>query len=242
MTPWRTLFATATLLTAHTTHAQPVVRMFELQTDPARAQAFDVAGRRNLQASNREEAGVLAMHAVASQEKPGMAYVFEVYADDAAYRRHVDTRHYRRFVETTRPLVASKQPIETDPVFLAEKPAPLQVMQRGRTPEVRVVEVTVKREELAEFRRIVTAEMRQSMKVEPGVLAMYAVTRKQRPEQWIFFEIYADADAYASHRETPHFKEYLHLTGDMLVDKGHIAVENIALQSRGGLLFDAPSL
>lgn len=242
MTPWKTLFATATLLTAHTTHAQPVVRIFELQIDPARVQAFDVAGRRNLQESNREEPGVLAMHAVASQEHPGMVYVFEVYAGDPAYRHHIASGHYKRFLETTGPLIMSKQLVEIDPVFLAEKHAPLRIMQRGNTPEVRVVEVTVKREELADFRRIVTAEMHQSMKVEPGVLAMYAATRKQRPEQWIFFEIYADAAAYASHRETPHFKEYLRLTGEMLVDKGHIAVENIALLSRGGLLFDAPPL
>jgi len=240
MKNWRTLLATATLLMAHTASAQPLVRMFELQSDPARVHAFDVAGRHNMQASNREEPGVLAMHAVASQDKPGMTYVFEIYADDAAYRHHIGTGHYKDFVEKTRSLVADKQLIETAPVFLAEKPAPISIMQRGKTPEVRIVGVTVKREDLAEFRRIVTAEMRESMKVESGVMAMYAVTRKERPEQWIFFEIYVDAAAYASHRETPHFKEYLRLTGDMLVDKGHIGVENIALQSRGGLLFDAP--
>jgi len=107
-------------------------------------------------------------------------------------------------------------------------------------PEVRIVEVTVKPGDLAEFRRIVTAEMRESMKIEPGVLAMYAVTRKDRASEWIFLEVYVDAAAYASHRETPHFKEYLRLTDDMLIGKGHIDVENIALQSRGGLLFDVP--
>jgi quinol monooxygenase YgiN len=229
----------ATLFTARMADAQPLVRMFELQTDPAQTQAFDLAGRRNMQASSREEPGVLAMHAVAREDNPGVAYVFEIYADDAAYRRHVETGHYQRFVEETRSLINGKQLIETDPVFLTEKPAPLSAMQRGNAPEVRIVEVTVKREDLAEFRRIVVEEMGESMKVEPGVLAMYAVTRKQQPERWIFFEIYADAAAYASHRETPHFKEYLRMTGDMLVDKGHVEIENIALQSRGGLRFDA---
>lgn len=240
MKPWRTLLATATLLMAHMASAQPLVRMFELQTDPMRAQAFDAAGRHNMQASNREEPGVLAMHAVASQDKPGMVHVLEIYADETAYRTHVETSHFKRFLDETHALTTGKRLIEADPVFLAEKPAPLSVMQRGRTPEVRIVEVTVKREDLAEFRRIVMAEMHESMKVEPGVLAMYAATRKERPEQWIFFEIYADSAAYDSHRDTPHFKDYLRLTGDMLVDKGHIGVENIALQSRGGLLFDAP--
>ncbi|WOB24512.1 MULTISPECIES: antibiotic biosynthesis monooxygenase [Xanthomonas] len=232
---------TATMLLAPIAAAQPVVRLFELQTDPARAQVFDVAGRDNMQASLRDEPGVLAMHAVASLSTPGLAYVLELYADQAAYRRHVETAHYRRFLESTRSLVTDKRLVEIDPMFLAEQPAALSILQRGRTPEARIVEVTVKREDLAQFHRIVTKEMRKSMQVEPGVLAMYAATRKGRPDQWIFFEIYADAAAYASHRQTPHFKDYLRLTGDMLVEKSHVEVENIALQSRGGLRFDPPA-
>ena len=232
--------AMAMLLMAHAAGAQPLVRMFELQVDPARIQAFDAAGRHNMQTSNREEPGVLAMHAVVSRETPGLTYVFEVYADDAAYRHHVETAHYKHFIDASGPLVSRKQLVEIDPVYLAEKPTLLSIMQRGKMPEVRIVEVTVKPGDLAEFRRIVTAEMRESMKIEPGVLAMYAVTRKDRASEWIFLEVYVDAAAYASHRETPHFKEYLRLTDDMLIGKGHIDVENIALQSRGGLLFDVP--
>lgn len=234
----RTFLIMFTLLAAQNVTAQPLVRIFELQIDPAGVQAFYDAGRLNMQTSNREEQGVLAMYAVASQDKPGLIYVFEMYADDDAYLHHIGTRHYKNFINTTLPLIRSKHLIEIDPVFVAEKPTPLLIMQRGKSPEVRIVEVTVKHEDLAKFRRIVTEEMRESMKAEPGVLAMYAVTRKGNVDQWIFFEIYADAAAYASHRETQHFKDYLRLTDDMLVDKSHVSVESIALQNRGGLVFD----
>lgn len=231
--------AMATMLAAQIVIAHPLVHMSELRVDAAQAQAFDAAGWHNMQHSLRDEPGVLAMHAVSSLNQPGVVYTFEVYSGEAAYRHHVETMHYKSFVDTTRSFVVSKQSIATTPVFLVEKSASLSVVQRGRTPETRIVEVTVKREDLDAFRRIVTAEMRESMKVEPGVLAMYAVTRKDHPEQWIFFEIYASSDAYASHRKTPHFMEYLRLTSDMLVDKGHIEVENIALHSRGGLHVDS---
>lgn len=235
----RALLTMTTMLTAQIALAHPVVHMSELRIDAAQAQAFDAAGRHNMLHSLREEPGVLAMHAVASLDRPGVVYMFEVYSGEAAYKHHVETMHYKGFVDTTWSWVGSQQSIATEPVFLVEKPASLSVVQRGRTPETRIVEVTVRRENLDAFRRIVTAGMRESMKVEPGVLAMYAVTRKDHPEQWIFFEIYASADAYASHRKTPHFMEYLRLTGDMLVDKGHIEVENIALHSRGGLHVDS---
>ena len=45
--------------------------------------------------------------------------------------------------------------------------------------------------------------------MEDGVLAMYAATKQDSPNDWIFFEIYADEAAYQAHRETPHFKDYL---------------------------------
>lgn len=239
MTGWKALMLTSLILGSTEVGAQPIVRLFELHADPGRQEAFDAAGRRNLDASLQMEPGVLAMYAVTDRQRPGVAYVFEIYADADALKTHLATAHYADFLRATQPLVADKKLTETTPVFLAEKPDRLSVMQRGNTPEVRMVDVTVKPADIPAFTRIVTAEMRESMRIEPGVLAMYAVTRRDHPEQWIFFEIYADAAAYDMHRQTPHFKDYLQRTAEMLVDKGHSEVSTIALKSRGGMLFDA---
>lgn len=239
MTGWIALMLTSLILGSTDVAAQPIVRMFELHTDPGRQEAFDAAGRRNMDASLQTEPGVLAMHAVTDRQRPGVAYVFEIYANADALKTHLASAHYADFLRATQPLIADKTLTETTPVFLAEKSDPLSVMQRGDTPEVRIVDVTVKAADIPAFTRIVTAEMRESMRIEPGVLAMYAVTRQDHPEQWIFFEIYADAAAYDTHRQTPHFKDYLQRTAEMLVDKGHSEVSTIALKSRGGVSFDA---
>jgi quinol monooxygenase YgiN len=242
MTGWKALMLTSLILGSTEVGAQPIVRLFELHADPGRQEAFDAAGRRNLDASLQTEPGVLAMHAVTDRQRPGVAYVFEIYADADALKTHLATAHYADFLRATQPLITDKTLTETTPVFLAEKPDRLSVMQRGNTPEVRMVDVTVKPADIPAFTRIVTAEMRESMRIEPGVLAMYAVTRQDHPEQWIFFEIYADAAAYDMHRQTPHFKDYLQRTAEMLVDKGHSEVSTIALKSRGDMLFDATDM
>lgn len=118
------------------------------------------------------------------------------------------------------------------PQFLGDK----KVKQTAAT-QARLVSVTVKPEHNAAFSKIVRAEMAQSLQAEHGVLAMYVATRQDVPNQWIFFEIYADEAAYQAHRETPHFKDYLQQAADMVADKQFTAVQTTYLGNQGQLHF-----
>lgn len=60
--------------------------------------------------------------------------------------------------------------------------------------------MNVKPSENEKFKAMVLPEMTQSLKVEPGEPAMYAATVKEQPNRWVFFEIYANDEAYAAHR------------------------------------------
>ena len=51
-------------------------------------------------------------------------------------------------------------------------------------------------------------EIEASMRLEPGVLTLYAVSEKEHPHKVTILEIYADQDAYKSHIQTPHFQKY----------------------------------
>ena len=82
--------------------------------------------------------------------------------------------------------------------------------------------------------------MAQSLKVEDGVIAMYAATEKENPNKWIFFEIYANDKAYENHRETPHFKDYIKQTAEMLKDKSYVDIRPEMLGNQGGLDFKRP--
>jgi quinol monooxygenase YgiN len=44
--------------------------------------------------------------------------------------------------------------------------------------------------------------------VEPGVLTLYAVSEKDKPNHITILEIYADTAAYKVHLQTPHFIKY----------------------------------
>jgi len=81
---------------------------------------------------------------------------------------------------------------------------------------VRVAELEIDPAQLDRYLAIVKDEMATSIRVEPGVLAIYAVADKDDPTKITFFEMYADDAAYQSHRESPHFKAYVEGTKEMI--------------------------
>lgn len=81
--------------------------------------------------------------------------------------------------------------------------------------------------------------MQQSIAKEQGVLAMYAVTFKDQLNEWRFFEIYADENAYAAHRASKHFQHYLSATAEMVAEKKLINLQGGTLMNKGGMQFVA---
>jgi quinol monooxygenase YgiN len=80
--------------------------------------------------------------------------------------------------------------------------------EAARDPYVRVAEIEIDPAQLEAFKAAVKEEIESSVRVEPGILALYAVSDKDNPAHVIVFEMYADRDAYKAHLETPHFRKY----------------------------------
>ncbi|OAQ13900.1 hypothetical protein F480_05685 [Bibersteinia trehalosi Y31] len=217
------------------THSAPLVRYFELTTEPSQQAAFDAVGVHNLSTSIETENGTLAMYALKHSEQPNLNYVFEIYQDEAAYQTHAQSPQFKQFVEVAKTAVVGRKVVETDPQFLAEKAEPLRITQNQL--KVNFAEVQVKPEWNAQFKAVVLDEMQQSLAKEPGVFAMYAVTLKNQPNEWRFFEIYADENAYSAHRASEHFQYYLTATEKMVADKNVISLQGGTLMNKGGMHF-----
>ena len=86
----------------------------------------------------------------------------------------------------------------------------------ARDPYVRVAEIEIDPAQLEAYKAAVKEEIESSVRVEPGILALYAVSDKDNPAHVIVFEMYADSDAYKAHLETPHFRKYKAATQDMV--------------------------
>lgn len=88
----------------------------------------------------------------------------------------------------------------------------------------------IKPDQLEAFTAAVKEEMEAALRLEPGVVAIYAVAEKGDPTKWTFFEMYVDEEAYQIHRDTPHFQKYFHTTKDMIADR--VLLEAVPVELR----------
>lgn len=102
--------------------SEQIVRIAQLVIDPAQLAAYQVAVKEEMADSVRLEPGVLAIYSVAEKEQPNRLHFFEIYADEAAYRSHIASPHFQRYLKTTQSMIQSKVLIEAEPVQLSTQP------------------------------------------------------------------------------------------------------------------------
>jgi len=100
---------------------EPYVRVAEIEIDLAQLDAYKIAIREQVEAALRLEPGVLALYSVADKENPTHVTVFEIYADVAAYKAHLETAHFKNYKISTQDMVKSLQLRETVPILLGVK-------------------------------------------------------------------------------------------------------------------------
>jgi quinol monooxygenase YgiN len=88
--------------------------------------------------------------------------------------------------------------------------------QQTQVPYVRIAELEIDPTQLESFKSAVTEGIEAAVRLEPGVLALYAVSEKDNPAHVRVFEIYTDENAYKTHLETPHFQRFRSTTDKMV--------------------------
>lgn len=73
---------------------------------------------------------------------------------------------------------------------------------------VRLARLVIESTKLEAYKAALKEEIEASVRLEPGVLTLYAVSEKQRPTHFTILEIYANQSAYEAHIKTPHFLKY----------------------------------
>lgn len=81
---------------------------------------------------------------------------------------------------------------------------------------VRLAKIVVDSTQLESYKAMLKEEIETSVRAEPGVLTLYAVSEKDHPTHISILEIYADTTAYQTHLQTPHFIKYKNGTKDMV--------------------------
>jgi quinol monooxygenase YgiN len=112
-------------LDAGALHAQEtdktVGRIAELVIDPAQLNAYMTAVKEETEDAIRLEPGALGIYSGAEKEKPNHLRFFEIYASEEAYRAHIESTHFRKYVALTQRMIRARKLIETVPVEFSDK-------------------------------------------------------------------------------------------------------------------------
>ena len=81
---------------------------------------------------------------------------------------------------------------------------------------VRLAKLIIDSTQLENYNALLKEEIEASVRLEPGVLTLYAVSEKDNPTHITILEIYTDTVAYKAHLQTPHFIKYKTGTKDMV--------------------------
>ena len=200
--------------------AAPYVRWAELEVDPGKAAEFTAIARENA-AATLQEPGVIAFHFAAEKGNPGRIRVLEIYSDQDAYRAHLQSAHFQRFAQASQSAITVRRVYDTVPILLGSK----RVLNSA-APHVRVAELEIDATQLEAYKTAVTEEIEASIRLEPGVLAIYSLALKDHPTHLRFLEIYADESSYRQHIESPHFKKYVETTKSMITARKLFEMES----------------
>lgn len=121
-------------------------------------------------------------------------------------------------------------------VALAFFAVSIQIQRRysqvAEQPIVRIAELEIDPNQLTAYKAALKDKIETSIRVEPGVLALYAVSVKDHPNQIRLFESYSSQSAYASHLQTAHFLKYKSETQTMVKSLTLIETDPILLGSK----------
>lgn len=106
-------------------------------------------------------------------------------------------------------------------------------MPRNRLgPIVHIAELEIDPNQIDAYCTLLSEEIETSVRIEPGVLFLYALSIKGSPDKVRVIEAYADHAAYEAHLTTPHFLKYKTQTADMVRSLRLLETEPISLKAK----------
>jgi quinol monooxygenase YgiN len=114
------VFILFTLLFCATLHAQDskqMVRLAKLVIDAAQLESYNALLKEEIETSVKVEAGVLTLYAVASKNEPTHITILEIYENEAAYKKHIQTPHFLKYKNGTKDMVKSLELVDAVPLI-----------------------------------------------------------------------------------------------------------------------------
>lgn len=99
-----------------------MVRLAKIVVDPAQLSSYNGALKKQMTTAVATEPGVLTYYAVADKTDPSHITILEIYADEDAYKKHIETTHFKEYKVTVQNMVKSLELVDVDLIAAAKQP------------------------------------------------------------------------------------------------------------------------
>ncbi|OUT13931.1 antibiotic biosynthesis monooxygenase [Campylobacter concisus] len=182
--------------------AEAKVSLYELLSTPNNKSLLKQLGRENV-LSSKSEPGTQTIFFASAKSKPELFYVLEFYEDEAAYKKHISSAHFKKFASESSEILASKKAISVKKRAAYSKNL---TPERLKEAYFRITNLSLKAKSDSKFEKIVKKYIQKS--VDEGAYAQFAFSQKEAPNKWILVEIYKDEASFESYRHSENYKAY----------------------------------
>lgn len=117
-----TLLISAGYQTASAQQSTMMVRLAEIEINPADLEKYKAILAEESAASVKLEPGVIVIFPMFQKDNPTSVRLLEIYASRAAYEAHIKSPHFQTYKTSTLPMVKSLKLVEMTPIDAATMP------------------------------------------------------------------------------------------------------------------------
>jgi autoinducer 2-degrading protein len=104
--------------------------------------------------------------------------------------------------------------------------------QSGPGSFVLVVELEIFPSEIENFKKAISENGQTAVREEPGCRQFNIAFQRTDPNRVMLFEVYDNAEAFAAHQASAHFKKYAAATSSMVKSRKRIEMSPVGLFSK----------
>ncbi|WP_281829293.1 MULTISPECIES: putative quinol monooxygenase [Lactobacillus] len=216
---------------------KPIFKISEVKIKKEDRAGFRKEQEAELENSIPAEEGTLLLASGHEDAEGEDNYIVELYRNPKAYEIHSMANYFDHYDKTISNMATSKKVYDLNGEWITTKPKEALDAYADKFV-IRVVKVEIADGKHDEFAATVKKEMRCAIAQEPGVEILMAGSNKENENEWLFFEVYANDEAYDKHVKSKWFVDYIKGSEDIVKDKQIHELTRDVMAVQGPIVMD----
>lgn len=197
---------------------QPIFKITEVKIKKEDRAGFRKEQEAELENSIPAEDGTLLFASGHEDAQGEDNYIVELYRNPKAYEAHSMADYFDHYDKVINQMSTDKKVYDLKGEWITTKPKEALDAYADNFV-IRVAKVEIEDGKHDQFAATVKKEMRRAIAQEPGVEILMAGSNKENENEWLFFEVYANDEAYDKHVKSKWFVDYIKGSEDIVKDK-----------------------